>query len=136
MTPANPKPARGSARLERHLKRRAIEQLERHEKTKVRRRDRGRCRWPSCEHMVYRPPLEVAHLDAKGMGGDHGIRSRSDQMILLCQSHHRGSTSLHSGDLRIRPLTDRGTDGPCAFLRRATSHGPICGEFVVVRTEE
>jgi hypothetical protein len=110
-----PKPAKGSARaalLEKRATRRYVEATE---KAAVRKRDGGVCRWPGCGERGEKWRLEVAHLNDKGMGGDHGTRSTRDQMILLCLPHHQGPRSLHSGDLRITPVTSRGADGPLRF---------------------
>ncbi len=112
------KPAKGSYILERRAKRKAIEAHEEAQKRKVRQRDKT-CRWPGCEcQRVKGIRLEVAHLDDKGMGGDHGERSTADQMILLCFLRHQGQPSLHSGDLKIEPQTELGTYGPCDFYAR------------------
>lgn len=82
-----------------------------------------RCRWPYCTHRDQ--PLEMAHVRAKGQGGDpEGIRSTSDNLIRLCRPHHlwdpqdghpEGSIERHN--LKIDPLTDLGTNGPCVFSR-------------------
>lgn len=112
---ANWKPAKGSGLMARKERRKAIKGFEDAEKRKVRLRDRE-CRWPGCSYCrSYNTRLEVAHLADKGMGGDHGVRSTADQMMLLCFLRHQGPISLHSGDCRITPLTNRGTDGPCRF---------------------
>jgi len=104
--------------IERHEKRAKRTSHEKSEKEKVRRRDRH-CRWPSCECRALKIAAnveEVAHLEAKGMGGDKlGIRTQASKMMLLCHLVHQGPNSLHSGDKRIAPLTAAGTDGPCAF---------------------
>lgn len=103
----------------------------RFEKDAVRRRD-VRCRWPDCENCrKYQPRLEVAHLNDKGAGGDHGERSTADQMMLLCFLTHQGPRSLHSGDLRVEPLTEHGTDGPCMFLATDEQKG-----WIVVHVED
>lgn len=120
---AQPKPCKGSALIARRDRQRAIRAHEAREKAKVRARD-VRCRWPECANCRdYKPRLEAAHLDDKGMGGDHGERTQADRMILLCFLTHQGPRSLHSGDLRIEPLTERGTDGPCMFLEASEQHG-------------
>lgn len=101
--------------MERRERRKAVDAFEDAEKRKVRLRD-GFCRWPACDYCRrFAPQTEVAHLKAKGRGGDHGVRSTAAQMILLCRLRHQGPISLHSGDCRISPLTSRGTDGPCIF---------------------
>jgi hypothetical protein len=110
------KPAKGSGYVERKTKRKAIVTAEDTEKDKVRARD-GRCRWPFCENCRrYKPRLEVAHIDPKGMGGDHGVRSDASQMILLdWLTHQSGPASLEQHGRRIVPLTKAGTAGPCDF---------------------
>lgn len=113
---ACPKPAKGSALIERKQRRKAIEAQEDREKQIVRRRDRV-CRWPHCENCRrFKPRLEVAHLTAKGAGGDHGHRSSADAMILLdLLTHQGGPSSLEQHGRRIEPLTSAGTSGPCEF---------------------
>lgn len=111
---APPKFPKDPLPVERAKKRQARMSHEKSEKAKVRTRDRH-CRWPNCVCRSMRLTAEVAHLDDKGMGGDHGVRTSADAMILLCHLKHRGPTSLHSGDCRIERLTPAGTDGPCAF---------------------
>lgn len=111
------KPAKGTALLERRSNRAKAKTFEASEKAKVRKRDRG-CRWPGCDCRKQNIRTEVAHLHAKGSGGDHGVRSTADQMIELCVLRHQGSPSLHSGDLKIEPQTAVGTDGPCDFFAR------------------
>lgn len=108
---APPKPAKGSATLERRSKRAAIRTHEQTEKAKVVKRDGAKvCRLvPNCPE---KERFETAHLNDKGMGGDHGIRSTADQMIRACLFHHQGKWSLHSGDLRVDCLTELGADGP------------------------
>lgn len=105
------KPAKGSALLERRGKRAEIRTHEQTEKAKVVKRDGAKvCRLvPNCPE---KEKFETAHLDAKGMGGDHGIRTTADRMIRACLFHHQGVWSLHSMKLRVECLTDRGTDGP------------------------
>lgn len=99
-------------------RRKAIKAHEDREKKLVRARDQ-KCRWPFCEYCrELKPRLEVAHVVAKGMGGDHGERSTADQMMLLDYlTHQDGPGSLEQHGRRIEPLTDQGTNGPCAFWR-------------------
>lgn len=106
-----PKPAKGTALLERREKRAAIKAHEHAEKAKVVKRDGSKvCRLvPGCTE---KEKFETAHVNDKGMGGDHGIRSTADQMIRSCFFHHQGVFSLHSGDLRVEMLTPEGTNGP------------------------
>jgi hypothetical protein len=56
------------------------------------------CRWPSCSYRT--EPLEMAHLQHRGMGGSKE-RNTLDNTILLCRIHHNcldGRTGL--GTLR------------------------------------
>lgn len=110
------KPPKGTSLIESRERRKATVAAEEREKDKVRRRDRV-CRWPNCENCkAYKPRLEVAHLEAKGMGGDHGTVSTADQMMLLdFLTHQGGKSSLEQHGRMIVPLTDAGTDGPCEF---------------------
>jgi hypothetical protein len=105
---------RGQHVTERLERKAATKAAERAEKLKVRLRDLP-CRWPRCEHVRkgYRP--EVAHLDNKKMGGDHGLRTSAELMMQLCYWHHQGPRSLHTGHGRVEYLTPAKADGPCAF---------------------
>jgi hypothetical protein len=125
-----PKPAKGSSLIDRKERRKAIEAAEEREKDAVRADDR-RCRWPQCENCRrYKPRLEVAHLEAKGYGGDHGTRSDRTQMVLLDYLTHQGADGLEQHGRRIVPLTERGTRGPCEFWRRGED-----GVFYLVARE-
>ena len=117
---APPKPFKGSLLLTRQAKKRQVKAYEDAEKQAVRVRDGGRCRWPGCR-SAKSIRLDVAHLNDKKMGGDHGTRSSRDQMMLLCVFCHQGRHSLHSKDKRVEPLTTDGTNGPCAFYERQES---------------
>lgn len=131
--PAQPKPAKGTALIERRERRRAVEAFEDAEKHKVRIRDRMQCRWPQCGYCrrYKNLTLHCAHIYGKGIGGDHGFRSTADNMILLCSLRHEGPISLHSGDCRIEPVTDRGADGPCRFWINDEQRG-----WTVIHTED
>lgn len=128
--------------ISRHKRKVARESFEADQKAKVRRRDgaatswRG-CRWPldDCPYCSQKMKLrkEVAHINDKGMGGDHGLRSSADQMMLFCHLIHQGPDSIHSGDREVRMRTKAGTDGPCDFYH----HGKCVGREVrpgVLRT--
>jgi hypothetical protein len=81
------KEPRGAYQAEREARKRKRRTFEDEQKDLVRTRDGKRCRWPHCPHRRLR--TEVAHLRAKGMGGDHGLRSTADQMLVLCVAHHQ-----------------------------------------------
>ena len=117
LTTSLEKPPKGTALLERRQKRAAIVSHEAEEKAKVVKRDGlHTCRLvPGCRE---RERHETAHLDAKGMGGDHGIRTTADRMIRACFFHHQGAWSLHSMDLRVECLTPAGTNGPIEVWAR------------------
>lgn len=88
-------------------------------KTELRVRDGIGCRWPGCEFWRQGYRVEGVHLEDMGMGGDKKLeRSQRHKMIRLCIRHHQGPFSIHSKDLRVVPLTDKGTDGPCEFQVR------------------
>jgi len=115
-------------RSERQAKRRTRTAAERKAKKAAKLRDRNRCRWPRCRCHFDKEPLESAHWRGKGIGGDHGLRSHSENLITLCRDRHQGYVSLHSGDLRIAPLTDETMDGPCEFYRRERTYGAFADE--------
>lgn len=108
---ACPKPAKGSALLERRAARAAIVAHEKAEKAKVVTRDGAHtCRL--VPHCAEREKHETAHIEDKGIGGDHGLRTSADTMLRACLFHHQGRWSLHSGDLRVEYLTDDKCNGP------------------------
>ena len=109
--PADAKPAKGTAKQARKTKRSQVEAGEREQKHLVRMRDL-RCRYPLHAAGGCVGPLEVAHITAKGMGGDHGTRSTTANMVLVCAGVHRGSVSMHSGGVKVEALSDAGADGP------------------------
>jgi hypothetical protein len=101
--------------------RQASKAFEIREKKAVRKRDGVQhCRIvPGCVHeRTVR--CEAAHIDGKGMGGDHGRRSHRSNMIRACYQHHQGPISLHSKLLEVRCLTDAGADGPIQTWHRAS----------------
>jgi hypothetical protein len=66
--------------------------------------------------------MPVSHREHKGPGGDpKGIRSETENMILLCVCRHRENrVSIHQGNLQWDPLTKAGADGP---IRWRELHG-------------
>jgi len=116
MTVGFPKPRRGSAVLEREKKRKDIEDRQAEIIKAAKARDGYRCRWPEAHKC--RGLLEGAHIEAKGMGGDHGERTYTGNIITLCAwIHRRGPDSLEHHQLRIETETERGADGPLSFWR-------------------
>lgn len=116
-----PKPARGSFLIERRKRRKVVVAAEEAAKQETRTRD-GRCRWPHCENCrLWKPRFEVAHvIRAKGMGGDHGTVSTRDKLMVLDFITHGEE---EKNEREVRPLTDRGTDGPCEFWRFTEADG-------------
>jgi len=110
---AFPKPSRTARKLAEKAKRTAVRTHERDEKLKVRRRDRV-CRFPRCGCRKLGLPLEVAHMEHKGRGGNpRGDRSTANKMILLCRHRHQDAKySLHHGTLRFMPDTLGECGGP------------------------
>ncbi len=80
-------------------------------------RDGHGCRWPGCEFPKRGYRVDAAHVThAAGIGGDPRLlRTTRDSLMRICVAHHTGPVSLHSGDLRVIPLSEHGTDGHCQF---------------------
>jgi hypothetical protein len=114
-----PKPAKGSAQLDRRARRAVRVKGETEAMQEARRRDMANChgcRFPRCEFMARKPTLDVCHEIHRGMGGNpKGDRTTRDTLILYCRPHH-GQYDRH--DIDHEPLTPLGTDGPCLFKRR------------------
>lgn len=116
MSLAYPKPARGAYRAEKLAKRARLDYVETTAKAAAKRRDGHRCRRPGCSTNLRLWRLEAAHLDDKGIGGDHGLRSATAaDYVSLCVCCHQGPRSVHTGDLRMVPLTDARGDGLVRF---------------------
>ena len=58
--------------------------------------DGWKCRWGTCELKLdpYRNPLEMAHLQGRGMGGRKSA-NEIDNVVMLCRHHHQ----ILDGDL-------------------------------------
>lgn len=86
---------------------------------RVMERDRFDCRVPDCccaQDEGIQGVAELAHIRGRGMGGNKDLsRDTTANTIACCQYHHTGSRSLHSGHVKIRPLTEKGADGPLCF---------------------
>lgn len=110
-TEPQPRPSKGTALLERRESRAKVKANEKTEKAKVVARDGSHtCRLvPNCPE---KEKHETAHLENKGAGGDHGLRTTADTMVRACLFHHQGRWSLHSGDLRVEYLTPEKANGP------------------------
>lgn len=123
------KPSKEDGLLARRKAKAEIKAHEANEKAQVVKRDGLHyCRLvPHCEE---RERHETAHLNDKGMGGDHSLRTTSSQMIRSCFFHHQGNWSLHSQDLRVTSLTSQGANGPIEVWGRAKT-----GEWYMVGRE-
>ncbi len=116
---------------ERRLKKMAVDLAEKQNKALVRKRDK-RCRFPLCECQKWRRRAEVSHREHKGPGGDpKGIRSGTENMILLCVCRHRENrVSIHQGNLRWDPNTNAGANGS---IRWYELHGKA---WILLATEK
>lgn len=123
------KPSREDGKRAREAEKAKVRNHETEQKALVRKRDGAAyCRLvPSCSERGH---FETAHLDNKGMGGDHGLRTISSLMVRTCEFHHRGNWSLHSNDLRVEFLTPEKANGPIAVWGRIST-----GEFVMLGRE-
>ena len=125
-----PKDSREDGKRKRDAAKAEIRAEEQKQKAIVRKRDGAAyCRLvPNCSE---KGPFETAHINDKGMGGDHGIRSTADQMLRGCFYHHRGNWSLHSNDLRVEFLTPEKANGPIEVWGRLST-----GEWYMVGREK
>lgn len=114
---AGPKPPRGQRVIDREEKRARFDAAEDANKKAAKRRDNNRCRWPG-EHKC-RGILESAHVQAKGMGGDHGTRSATANLFTACSWIHRsGPETIERHELRIEFETPGGCDGLLSFWKQ------------------
>lgn len=129
-SPVGQKPPKGTARMAQQAKRDDIRKHEREVKDAITLRDGRRvCRLdPDCPHVKKGIRVEGVHLDSKGMAGDHGVRTEVPLMLRGCFIHHQGVRSLHSGDLRVKFLTDAKANGPIALERNETDIDAATGE--------
>jgi hypothetical protein len=120
------KPAKGTAAREKRARRATIERQEGKAKILAKVRDNYTCR--RCQRGPTSIGMEAAHVDDKGMGGDHGLRSsQPSDYVTLCRSCHQGPRSVHSRHVVIECGPERG-DGPVVF-READPRS--VGRFVV-----
>ena len=67
------------------------------------------CEWPDCRHQGSGPPLEMAHLDHRGMGG-YEAANTLDNVAILCRYHHDlldGRTALAGRRAAVADLLGR-----------------------------
>lgn len=84
------------------------------------------CRWPLCNCKKFKLRQDTCHLVHRGQGGNPaGDRTKPEILIVLCSARHRENiVSLDRSTLQIRPLTEHGMRGPCAFDVDAASIKP------------
>jgi hypothetical protein len=131
-----PKPSRAARKkVERKVKRQRAA-AERDAKDVVKEQDG--CRFPRCGCRRLGLALHGAHWEAKGMGGDHGIRSTPANLLGLCVHRHQtGKVSLHGGTLRITVFDDaRGTRGPVGWSLHTSALGERPGAWVPIAAED
>jgi len=109
------KPVKGTAAKARRARRATIERAERIAKDTAKGRDCWTCRRCHRSTLELLETVEAAHINGKGMGGDHGLRSAlPSDYVTLCRSCHQGPRSVHSGHVVIECGPARG-DGPVTF---------------------
>jgi hypothetical protein len=113
MSRMTPRPPKGTAAKAKRARKRAELKAELAAKAAAKFRDGFRCR--HCHYPYSRVYIEAAHVDDKGMGGDHGLRSSSQaDYVTLCRMCHQGPRSVHSGHLEMVVGPMRG-DGEVRF---------------------
>lgn len=127
---AMPKASRGQRVLDREEQQAAFRKQAVEVMKAVRARDGG-CRWPEAHKC--RGGLEACHVEAKGIGGDHGARTTTQNELLLCAwIHRRGPASLHGFQLKIECETPDGCDGPLSFWREDGGVDRVTGKRTYV----
>jgi hypothetical protein len=125
---ATPRPKPGTAAKARRARKAYNDRAERIAKETAKGRDRWTCRRCHRSTLDLMETVEAAHINSKGMGGDHGLRSStSADYVTLCRSCHQGPRSVHSGHVVIECGPARG-DGPVTFIEADPRH---VGRYVV-----
>jgi hypothetical protein len=116
------KPLKGEYRLQQRQTARDRKRAEEKVMDEARRRDHGKCRWPSCKFKDLR--VEVAHLEHRGSGGNPSLdRTQRHKLIALCLRHHQLIDLKVNG---LEPIDGaRGTDGPMAFYETHPETGVL-----------
>lgn len=130
-----PKPSRAERKkAERKVKR---ERADAETAAKNEAKEADGCRFPRCGCRLLGLALHGAHFKAKGMGGDHGLRSTVDNIVGLCVHRHQtGRVSLHGGTLAIEILDiSRGTRGPLAWHLHTSAIGVRPGAWLEIARE-
>jgi hypothetical protein len=127
----NFKEPKGSAKVERLIRRLALKATEDKSKAEVRRRDK-RCRFAQCGCRRFGLRLEVSHAVHKGSGGNpKGERSAPELMVYVCSARHRENRmAIDRGTVRWRPLTAEGANGPIAWEIDVEAMQPFGSVFV------
>ena len=113
------KPVKGTFLLERREKRRSRVTAEQKEMQAAKKRDGGKCRWPQCEYIGQKLPVDACHQVHRGQGGNpKGDRTTRQTIISLCRVHH---SLWDRGGVDITPMRCDGFDGPCSYFVRGES---------------
>lgn len=124
-SPCDPKPARGSAILQREKDAAEALKLEIAQKGIAKRRD-GRCRWPE-KHKCRGGELEAAHIKDASLGGEMDAAN----LVTLCPwIHRRGPQSIHGKQLRVQVESPRGAWGALSFWKQDET-----GQYYMVARE-
>jgi hypothetical protein len=118
---AGPRPSRGTGRRERRERKTKAEAHLDDQKAIAKKRDEYKCRWPGCKCSKgrYKPLLESAHIVDKSLGGS----DETENLMTICDNRHRGTPSLHSKDLKIEKLSDKGANGLLSFYAKNQETG-------------
>lgn len=80
--------------------------------------------------LVHERPLELAHLDARGMGGNPDLsRDTTANTVSVVDRIHQGARSMHSGHIKIEAMTDQGANGPLAITFYEKLPTELVGQF-------
>lgn len=111
--PALPKPAKGTALLERERRTADRKALERDVALRVKLRDGFKCRWPEVHKC--RGGLEAAHIRDKSLMGE----TTTENVVTVCAwIHRRGPESIHGKQLKFEKETPAGADAGLSFWRQ------------------
>jgi len=116
--PASPKPAKGTALLERERRTADRKALERDVALRVKLRDGFKCRWPEVHKC--RGGLEAAHIRDKSLLGE---TSTANEITLCAWIHRRGPQSIHGKQLKVELETPDGANGALSFWRQDAQGG-------------
>ena len=123
MTLVFPKPAKGTALIERRQRRMKRVAKEQQAMKGAKARDGQQCRNPKCPFKALKLRIEAAHaFQHRGMGGNpKGDRTEVKLIVSACLGCHG---LLDSKELQVEPLDlERMANGPLAWYRKHAETG-------------